>query len=438
MADTTRTNWPSYSVTRALRRQMQKFELSLASLGIRFTIQHERELSRLHTFLPGDRCELDYSKFGIFLRPNRAWKEKVGFQVGIGVDHASGVIKGFTVSAQPTAISGVRLYKNCVLPARLWLRPELAEKYGDKLDACGIDRVVVMDNALDLKSNHMVRMLMQLGVIMLLAPPKRGDLKGKVERTIRSLEQTAIEVMPGYYPNGYRFTDPRNKWLRDKAERSTSLTVAEFEDMLCAAIVAHNWQNHPDFKKPRMIVYREGLTSAPPLLPVGLTQIDSLFAMTYTSKVTREGVQAETWHYNSAELHDFVRVDGPSAKVCVPVDDVRTAVVFHEELVEPIRVPLMTHKFDGPTPLELAKTVVTASAADATRQAWDAEGKSAIDEMLNRMAELQRSGRRRKDVASHLSTTAASQAAHAPPVDPPRPRAASDQDLDKIFPDGGA
>ena len=71
MADTTRTNWPSYSVTRALRRQMQKFELSLASLGIRFTIQHERELSRLHTFLPGDRCELDYSKFGIFLRPMR-------------------------------------------------------------------------------------------------------------------------------------------------------------------------------------------------------------------------------------------------------------------------------------------------------------------------------------------------------------------------------
>ena len=169
MTETARTSWPSYSVTRALRRQMKKFELSLASLGIRFTIQHERELSRLHTFLPGDRCELDYSKFGIFLRPNLAWAETVGFQVGFGVDHASGVIKGFTVSSQPTAISGVRLYKNCVLPARLWLRPELAEKYGDKLDACGIDRVVVMDNALDLKSNHMVRLLMQLGVIMLLA-----------------------------------------------------------------------------------------------------------------------------------------------------------------------------------------------------------------------------------------------------------------------------
>jgi hypothetical protein len=412
---------------------LKKFELTLASLGVRFAIQHERELTRLHTFLPGDRCELDYSKYGVFLRPNMAWDEPVIFQVGLGVDHSSGVIKGYTVTAQPTAISSVRLYKNCVLPPRLWLRKELAEQYADKFDVCGIDRVVAVDNARDLRANVMARLFMLLGIIMLVVPPKRGDLKGKVERTILSLEQMFMQALPGYCPNVYRFTDPRNRWLRDKARKNARLTVAAFEELLLAAIVAYNWQDHPDFKKPRIIVYREGLASAPPLLPVGQMQMDSMFAMTYESKVTREGVKAETWHYNSSELQQFCRVDGPSAKVCIPVDDVRTAIVFHEELVEPLRVPITTHRFDGPTPLEYARLVLSGNQDEASRVAWDAEGQSALDDVLNRMVELQQSGRRRPDAPAHLATTAASQAPHVPPVEPPRPRAVNDKDLADIF-----
>lgn len=433
MSDTTHHDRPSYSVTRALRRQLKKFDLTLDSLGVRFAIQHERELSRLHTFLPGDRAELDYSKYGVCLKPNLAWDKPEEFQVGLGIDHASGVIKGYTVTAQPTAISSVRLYKNCVLPPRLWLRKELAEMYADSFDVCGIDRVVAIDNARDLRANAMVRLFMLLGVIMLIVPPKRGDLKGKVERTILALEQMFIQALPGYFPSVYRFTDPRNKWLRDKARKNAVLTVAEFEELLLGAIVAYNWQDHPDLKKPRIIVYREGLASAPPLLPVGQTQIDAMFSMTYTSKVTREGVRAETWNYNSPELQEFCRVGGSIAKVHVPVDDVRTAIVFHEELVEPLRVPLTTHRFDGPTPLEYAKLVLSGGRDDANRVAWDAESLSAMDQVLNRMVELQESGGRRKGAPAHLATTAAAQAPHVPPVEPSRPRAADDKELADIF-----
>jgi hypothetical protein len=407
--------------------------LTLAALGVRFAIQHERELSRLHTFLPNDRCELDYSKFGVFLYPNEAWEDSVLHQVGIGLDHTSGAIKGCTITAQPTAISGVRLYKNCVLPPRLWLRKDLVEKYGDEFDVCGIDRVVAIDNALDLRANVMVRLFMLLGVIMLVMPPKRGDLKGKVERTIQSLEQMFIQALPGYVPNVYRFTDPRSKWLREQARKNARLTVAEFEELLIGAIVAYNWQPHPDLKKPRIVVYREGLASAPPLLPVGQTQIDSMFAMTYTAAVTREGVKAETWYYNSAELQEFCRVGGPKVKVCIPVDDVRTAIVFHPELVEPLRVPLRTHRLTEPTPLELARMVIGGEDDTTNRVAWDDEGRSAMDHVLNRMAELQTSTRRKTSGKAHTATTAAAQAAGIPPVDPPRPRAADDGDLDDIF-----
>jgi hypothetical protein len=376
---------------------------------------------------------LDYTKYGVFLYPNEAWDEPVLFQVGIGVDHASGVIKGFTITAQPTAISGVRLYKNCVLPPRLWLRKDLAEKYGDAFDICGVDRIVAIDNALDLRANVMVRLFMLLGIIMLVVPPKRGDLKGKVERTIKSLEQMFFQALRGYVPNVYRFTDPRSKWLREEALKKAHLTVAEFEELLLAAVVAYNWQDHPDLKKPRIIVYREGLASAPPLLPVGQTQIDTMFATTYTAAVTREGVKAETWYYNSAELQEFCRVGGPKAKVCIPVDDVRTAIVFHPELVEPLRVPLRTHRLTEPTPLELARQVLVDGDAAASRVSWDDQGQSAIDEFFICMAELQTSKRRKTGGKAHTATTAAAQAAGIPPVDLPRPRAVDDSELEDIF-----
>lgn len=438
MADGTRQSSPSYSLARALRRQLRKFELSLASLGVRFAIQQDRELGRLHTFLPGERCELDYTKYGVFLFPNEAWEEPVLFQVGIGVDHASGVIKGFTITAQPTAVSGVRLYKNCVLPPRLWLRKELAEKYGDRFDVCGIDRVVAIDNALDLRANVIVKLFMLLGVIMLLLPPKRGDLKGKVERTIKSLEQMFFQALRGYVPNVHRFTDPRSKWLREQARKKAHLTVAKFEELLLAAVVAYNWQEHPDLKKPRIIVYREGLASAPPLLPVGQTQIDAMFAMTYKGTVTREGVKAETWYYNSTELQEFCRVGGPKVVVCIPVDDVRTAIVFHPELIEPLRVPLRTHRLSEPTPLELARQVLFDGDGAASRVSWDEQGQSAVDEFFDRMAELQKSTRRKTGGKPHMATTAAAQAADMPPVDPPRPRAATDRELDEVFGTGEA
>ena len=428
----------SYSVTRIARRLMRKFDLTLEALGMRFAIQHARDIKRLFTFYPGERGELDYTKYGVFLFPNRTWTEPLFFQVGIGIDHASGVIKGFTITAQPTAISGIRLYKNCVLPPRLWLSPELVEKYGDEFDVCGFDRLVAIDNARDLQSNATTLMFLIMGVIILCIPPKRGDLKGKVERTIGSLETMFFEALKGYVPNLYRFTDARRRELQDRARADATLTVEEFEELLLLAVLAFNRQYHPDLKKPRMQVYREGLEFAPMILPVGRTQIDTIFAMTYTAPVTREGVQAETWHYSSPELHEFCRVGGPKVQVCVPVDDVRTAIVYHPELVEPLLVPMTTHRFSEPTPMELAMIVLGKTDDASYRVAPDGEGESSMDRYFERMAEVQKSPSRVKGAKAHTATTGAAQAARVPPVVPPKPRPVNDDELDSLFggPDG--
>ena len=56
-----------------------------------------------------------------------------------------------------------------------------------------------------------------------------------------------------------------------------------------------------------------------------------------------------------------------------------------------------------------------------------------MDRYFNRMDEIQRSPSRVKGGKAHVAATGAAQAAAVPPVDPPKPRAANDADLDNMF-----
>lgn len=427
-----KSSW-GLSLTRHARRLIKKIKLGAAAYGILLTTQLYREIKTLFTFHPGERCELDYTKYGVLLYPNKAWTMSVLYFVGLGVDHRSTVIKGYTITAQPTAVSGVRLYKNCVLPGPMWLPKPLAEKYGHEFDVCGFDRVVAMDNGKDLQSNSVIEMLLLVGAILLCTPPKRGDLKGTVERTIKSLEQMFFEAVPGYIKNVKHFLSAQSKKAREVAYANAALTVAEFEELLLLAILAYNQQPHPKDKRPRIQVYREGLDYAPPLLPVGLTQIDTIFSMTYTASITPQGVQAETWHYNSPELQEYCSVGTEKAHVCVPVDDVRMAIVYHKRLTAPLRVPLTTHPFSEPTPLELARLVLTSPSNASYRIGPDGEGEAAMDRYFNRLAELQTSSSRQKGAKRHEAMTAAAQADNVSSVDPPQPRPATDNEMNTLF-----
>src|SRR5690606_27018838 len=97
-----------YEYVRRVGKQTKKFEVDLSSVGIRYAIQHHRAIKRLHTFHPGERAELDYTKYTFWAYPNEHWNDPVLFHTGIGVDHCSGVIKGYVITSQPSAATAIR------------------------------------------------------------------------------------------------------------------------------------------------------------------------------------------------------------------------------------------------------------------------------------------------------------------------------------------
>lgn len=334
---------------------VHKFELKLRQLGRLHAVQDVRALERLHTWYPGQRAELDFTKYGVFLYPNANWNHPVLYQDGMGVDHASTVVGSFLTSASPSAAEVVRLYRRFVMPKGSWLPPSLRQT-AQRWDVFGVPMLVALDNGADFMSNVSLLMYMLTGTILLRVPPRRGDLKGLVERTQGTFETRFISGLKGYVPRKHVGLNPRYTKQRERAKAAANMTVAEYEAKLVQNILEFNHEPHPRLKRRRMDVYRTGLELAPPLLLTGSLQQRATFALTYEAQLTREGVQVENLMFNSEALHEAYLTHTGKVIVKLDPDDVRSVLVFLPKQTSsvPVVADLTTFSYkDGPVSLEL-------------------------------------------------------------------------------------
>jgi hypothetical protein len=353
----------SYSFIRDHIKQFNKFEVLEKLVGKMFATQQLRPIGKLHSHFSGVRTELDYSRFGRFLFPNENWNEPLFYYTGFGMDDHSGVVKGYVTSLAPSTRETVRLYRRCVLPKSMWL-PARLRHLGAEWDAFGYEVIVAIDNAPDFTSHGASLMFLVNGTIILRMPVKRGDLKGSIERLIRTVEDQHVSTQSGYVARAYVGFDDRYSQVRKRAMLAADETVAQSEDKMAQYLVEQcNAAPHPQFRTPRIQVFRESQERYPLLLPCGMNHIRTTFALTYSVKLTREGVEVEGFKYNSTELFEaFVRFNG-NVIVKLDPDDIRAVLVLLPVAVEPIEAALTTLDITFPCSLELAKAVLARVAA---------------------------------------------------------------------------
>lgn len=345
----------SAELVRQLLNGVDKFDLKLKQLGALHAIQDVRAIERLHTWYPGQRAELDFTKYGVFLYPNANWNHPVLYQDGMGVDHASGVVGSCLISASPSAADVVRLYRRLVMPKAIWL-PESLRSSAQEWDVFGLPLLLALDNGADFMSNAALLVYMLTGTILLRVPPRRGDLKAVVERTQGTFETRFVSGLQGYVPRKYVGLNPRYTKQRERAMAAAKLTVAEYEKKVLDNILEFNHEPHPRLQRRRMDVYRSGLELAPPLLLTGRLQQRATFALTYEVQLTREGVQVENLKFNSDALFDSYLTYTGRVIVKLDPDDIRAVLVFVPKQTsgKPVEAFLTTFSYDeGPITLEL-------------------------------------------------------------------------------------
>jgi hypothetical protein len=351
----------SYEYIRKAREKLDKFDLACLSVGYRFADQAYRAIGRLHTNIPNGRSELDYAKHGVFLFPTANWNdEPLFYQTGNGIDDFSDLILGHTITTAPSSADAVRLFRACVLPKSLTL-PENLKHKAQHWDAFGIPQLVAIDNSSDFRARSSMLMYFLLGVIVLLIPVQRGDYKGSIERLHETLFTRLIRGLAGSVPNLFPFTAPQQQRLIKAAKLKAKHTVAEYEEKLTDMENTRNHEKDRRVGKPRIQVWRDAQDVAPLILPTGRLQIRAAFSLTYSVALRNEGVEVEYLKYNSPALNDLYRVlpENHSVRVDVKLDpdDVRSVIVFAQDVFEPIEAFLTTHRIDFPLTLEMLRII---------------------------------------------------------------------------------
>ena len=398
-----------------------KFDVKDKLLGHLYAVQSVREIGRLHTWYPGQRAEFDFTKNGIFLFPNAKWKEPVLYVDGLGIDHASGAIGSMVTSMSSTSRDVVRLFRRYVMPKSTWL-PSSPQNIAQQWDVFGIPSLVAIDNGADFISNNTLAMLLLTGCIPLRIPPRRGDLKGSIERSQGTTETRDISHLPGYIAREYLGLNPRYTKLRERAKAAATLTVDEYQAIRAMHAIEHNDELHPRLKKRRIDVFRDGQEQAPLLLLTNGIQHRLTFALTFFVKLTREGVEVETLKFNSPELSQAYLTYTGSVWVKMEPDDVRAVLVLLPNASEPIEARLTTFSYTHPVSFELYQHI---------RSIHEAEAKAARQQpqdipfsFVEKLESVQGATQTNPDwTVSHKQVQAAGHAAAMPLAQPPVPLA---------------
>jgi len=412
----------SYSFIREHINRFNKFEVLSRLIGKMFATQKLRPIGRLHSHFAGVRTELDYTRFGEFLFPNENWNEPLFYYTGFGMDDHSGVVKGYVTALAPSTRETVRLYRRCVLPKSMWL-PQRVRHLAADWDAYGVEVIVAIDNAPDFTSHGASLMFLVNGTIILRMPVKRGDLKGSIERLIRTVEDQHVSTQPGYVARAYAGFDDRYTQVRLRAKLAANQTVAQAEDKLATYLVGTlNSAPHATLRAPKIQVFRESQERYPLLLPCGMDNIRTTFALTYSATLSREGVEVDTLKFNSAALFEAFMTYSGKVIVKLDPDDIRQVLVLVPGRSAPIEANLTTLDIHFECSLELAKVVLARVAA---RHPGDDTWMLDINhEFLAEMETLQtKPPTPTEGKTTATDATAVTHAAKAPPVTRPSPQA---------------
>jgi hypothetical protein len=425
----------SYEYIRKARQMLDKFDLAVLSVGYRFAHQAHRAIGRLHTNTANGRNEMDYAKHGVFLAPTENWNdEPLFYQTGNGVDDCTNVILGHTITTAPSSADAVRLFRACVLPKSLTLPDHLKHK-AQHWDAYGVPQLVAIDNSSDLRARSSMLMYFLLGVIVLLIPVERGDYKGSVERWHETLFTRLINALAGSVPSLYKFTTPQQQRIIKEAKMKAKYTVAEYEAKLVDMQNTYNHEKDTRFGKPRIQIWRDAQDVAPLILPTGRLQTRAAFSLTYSVALRNEGVEVEYLKYNSPALNDLYRVHPERQDIRVDVklepDDVRSVIVFAQDVYEPIEAFLTTQRINFPLTLEMLRIIQRRLAGQGYPEfAWQ---ENDYELVYNVVHELQTGPRIAVPGVTHRrDAQAATHAAGIPTLTPPGSATAQD-DLAKLI-----
>jgi len=293
------------------------------------------------TYEPLERAEIDHTPLDLMvidddtgLPLGRPWITAL-------IDDYSRCILGLHISFTPPSYLTVSYcLRHAFCP-----KNDLKDKYpiiNNKWDAYGVVRELVVDNGLEFHSISLENACYTLGIEIHYAPRKAGWFKGKIEKFLRTFNESLAHKAPG--------TTFANVF--DKGDYDP-LKHAVVRKSIFKAI-AHKWvadyyhqKEHRTLHASPASVWRNAIRPEDIFLPDNLITLDAILGRSESRTLTHKGIELNYLFYNSPELTTLRRQLGDNLKVEVRVDESNLGFinVLSPDQSQVFRVPALRFEY---------------------------------------------------------------------------------------------
>jgi putative transposase len=290
------------------------------------------------------------------------------------------MIIGLAISfAPPSWVSVMEALRVAVLPKGDYLA-SLGGQFRFEWDCFGAPDCLFCDNGPEFRSASMKATEALLNMRIVDLEPGRPDLKGKIERWFRTLNQDCLHMQPGT-----TFSSPRERFRYDSKGEAV-LTLQNVQWLVVKWIVdIYNQTPHSATGQTPAERWKRGMLECGKKPPPPKELIAPLTGLVVSRKLRREGIRYNKLRWNSNELQGLRNRIGVNADVLVRVDpvEIRHAHVFDEdtgdwlvgELIAETEVEKLTlsqyehlrKKMDGDRVFDGAHALAVAQAAQDIR-----------------------------------------------------------------------
>jgi putative transposase len=266
---------------------------------------------------PLDIVEIDHTKVDVTVVDQSSRKPIGRPTLTLAIDVATRMAMGFHLSLEPPCLTSVALcLTHAVMDKSAWL---VARDIAADWPACGIPRIVHVDNGAEFHALAFERACAEHGVDLTYRPPGTPRFGGHIERLIGTM-MGAAHLLPGSH-----FSSVRDRGDVDP-EASATMTLRELETWLALEIVGgYHARAHRSLGAPPNAVWAAQIAAARLRMPVDPRRFLMDFLPAERRVLQRDGLHLFNIRYWSDELR---RLMGQGDKVTVKYDPRDLSRVF--------------------------------------------------------------------------------------------------------------
>jgi putative transposase len=387
---------PTRRLVKRLVAQIPAIEKHTARYGREAARQLFRSVKgHVVTSAPLERAEIDHTILDIFVIDERTSMPLGRPCFTACIEDYTRCILGINLSFTPPSFNTVaKCLKDSFLP-KVRLREEYPQVTSEWL-AHGVMTELVLDNGLDFHSRSLEQVCGSLGITMRYAARKEAWFKGKIERFFGTFNRSVAHVNPGT-----TFSNIFDKGDYDPVKHSviTLLTLQTIVRKWIADV--YHQQYHAGIETSPAQMWENSIRLEDIRLPDDTTNLDAIMGRSHERTLTHKGIEFEGLFYNSADLEEWRRSQGPKIKAEIRVDesDLGSIYVLSPKISKPYKVPCLNTQYASRLSLwqhQLSKRWRAQNASTARNEDGWMEAKRAIQQIVEESMSsgVRRSGKR--------------------------------------------